>query len=337
MTELLRNLKLEYRSITSLKSYARNPRTHSPRQIHQIAESIKRFGFTNPILVDADGGVIAGHGRIEAAKLLGIERVPTIRLDRMTEAEKRAYIVADNKLAENAGWDRALLALELQYVAELDIDFDLTVIGFDTAEIDLLIQDDDESRRYDLADQIPDPGESGPPVTRAGDLWILGGHRLLCADATRPESFNRLLGPDLAQMVIIDPPFNVAIDGHVCGRGAIRHREFPMAAGEMSEAEFTAFLKTTFDHLAAFSIDGSIHFVFMDWRHAFELLAAARPTYSEFKNLCVWAKDNAGMGSLYRSRHELIFVFKRALRPMSITWRWGATAALAPTCGSTPE
>lgn len=315
MTELLRKLKVEYRSITSLKSYPRNPRTHSDKQIHQIAESIKRFGFTNPILIDADGGIIAGHGRVEAAKLLGIERVPTIRLDRMTEAEKRAYIIADNRLAENAGWDHALLALELQYIAELDIDFDLTIIGFDTAEIDLLLQDDDKSRRYDLADQIPEPGESGPPVTRAGDLWILGGHRLLCADATRPESFSRLLGPDLAQVVIIDPPYNVRIDGNVCGRGAIQHREFAMAAGEMSEAEFTAFLKTIFGHLAAFSIDGSIHFIFMDWRHMFELLSAARQTYREFKNLCVWAKDNGGMGSLYRSRHELIFVFKNGSAP----------------------
>lgn len=166
MAELLHRLKVEYRSITSLKSYPRNPRTHSAKQIRQIAESIKRFGFTNPILMDANGSIIAGHGRVEAARLLGIERVPTIRLDRMSEAEQRAYIIADNKLAENAGWDRELLVLELQYVAELDIDFDLTIIGFDTGEIDLLIQDADESRRHDLADQIPERGEPGPPVTR---------------------------------------------------------------------------------------------------------------------------------------------------------------------------
>lgn len=310
MDHLLRELKIEILPIADLKPYARNPRTHSRKQIQQIADAIREFGFTNPILIDEDGGVIAGHGRIEGARLLGIEHVPTIRLGHMSEAQKRAYVLADNKLAANAGWDHELLALEFQYLSELDLEFDLTVTGFETAEIDLLLAALD-----DEADEVPEVDDSTPSVSRPGDLWLLRKHRLLCADATNGESFQRLLDGERAQMIFTDPPYNVPIDGHVSGLGAIRHREFVMGSGEMNEVEFTAFLKTVFGHLVAHSLDGSIHFIFMDWRHSFELLSASRDTFSELKNLCVWTKDNAGMGSLYRSKHELIFVFKNGPAP----------------------
>jgi ParB-like chromosome segregation protein Spo0J len=201
-----RNLSIEVVPLASLKPYARNPHTHSAKQIRQIAESIRQFGFTNAILIDRDGGVVAGHGRIEAAKLLGMPEVPTVRLDQMTEAQKRAYIIADNKLAENAGWDRELLALELQYISELDLDFDLTITGFEAAEIDVLLEGGDAGALDEEADDLSEVDESGPSVSRVGDLWILGQHRLLCADATRAESFNRLLGGELAQQVFVDPP-----------------------------------------------------------------------------------------------------------------------------------
>lgn len=302
--------QIETLPVGSLKPYARNPRTHSPKQIQQIANSIRQFGFTNPVLIDADGGVIAGHGRIEAAKALGITQVPTIRLDRMTEAQKRAYIIADNKLAENAGWNRELLALELQYLTNLDLEFDATVTGFESPDIDVLIQELDLDGTGDEADEIPDIDASAPPVSRLGDLWCFGEHRLLCADATKSDSFSRLLQGTKAQMIFTDPPYNVRVDGNVCGLGAIKHREFQMASGEMTESEFIEFLKTTLGNLASFSVDGSIHFVCMDWRHCFELISAGRNIYSELKNLCVWNKTNGGMGSLYRSKHEFVFVFK---------------------------
>ncbi len=305
-----RDLKVEYREIASLNLCARNPRTHSRKQIRQIADSISEFGFTNPVLIDDDGRIIAGHGRIEAAKLLGIETVPTIRLEDMTEAQKRAYILADNKLAENAGWDKDLLAVEFQYLSEFALDFDLTITGFETGEIDYFIESLDTSGAEDEADQFPEIDPATPPVTRMGDLWILGRHRLLCADATEPRAFERLMAGKRAKMVFIDPPYNVPIDGHVCGLGGTKHTDFVMAAGEMSEAEFTDFLQTVLGHLAANSADGSIHFVCMDWRHVYELLTAGRAIYSELKNICVWNKTNAGMGSLYRSKHELVFVFK---------------------------
>ena len=308
MHESFRSMKIEHTPIAQLKPYRGNPRTHSAKQVRQIADSIRKFGFTNPILVDQNGGVVVGHGRLLAAKLLRISEVPTIRLDQMTEADKRAYAVADNKLAENAGWDRELLALELSYISELEIDFDLTITGFEPAEIDLLLLK--ESGSSDEAEQVPEIDRSKPSVTRTGDLWILGAHRLLCADSTDASSFDHLLGGEQAEMVFIDPPYNVRIDGNVSGLGQIKHREFAMASGEMSEAQFIAFLKAAFGNLIANSVDGSIHFVCMDWRHCFELLSAARDVYAELKNLCVWNKDNGGMGSFYRSKHELVFVFK---------------------------
>jgi DNA modification methylase len=307
-------LKVALLTTSALKPYSRNPRTHSPKQIQQIAESIHKFGFTNPILIDAGCAVIAGHGRLEAAKLLGIKRVPTIRLNHMTEAEKRAYVIADNKLAENAGWDRDLLALEFQYITQLDIDLDLTLTGFEAAEIDLSLRALESSETPDAADEVPEV-EAGAAVSRVGDLWLLDDrHRLLCGDARQGEAFSRLLLGRKAQIVVTDPPYNLRIGG-VSGSGAIKHREFVMSSGEMSEAEFTVFLTIIFRHLVTYSADGSIHFVFMDWRHVFELLSAGRQTYAELKNLCIWNKTNGGLGSLYRSKHELVFVFKNGSRP----------------------
>jgi DNA modification methylase len=306
-------LKITYLPIASLKPRSRNPRTHTKKQIRQIADSIKRFGFTNPILVDNDNTIIAGHGRVEAAEILQIETVPVIYLADLSEAEIRAYVIADNKLAENAGWDRDMLAIELQGLLELNLDFDLTITGFEAPEIDILLNSQ-KPEKADLADQVPQPDDKAP-VSRSGDLWLLGRHKLLCGDATKQESFVALLGEEKAEMVFTDPPYNVPIDGHVCGLGKVKHAEFAMASGEMSEAEFVAFLKGVFLNLTAFSSDGSMHFVCMDWRHTFELMSAARAAYDEFKNICVWNKTNGGMGSLYRSKHELVFVFKHGVAP----------------------
>ena len=262
------------------------------------------------MLIDSSRTVIAGHGRVRAAKQLGLETVPTIQLEHLTAEQVRAYVIADNKLAECAGWDRDLLAIELQGLAEIDLDFDLEVIGFETAEIDLLIGEAAEGDEPDPADATAGIDSDLPAVSRMGDLWSIGPHRLLCADALDGPAYVQLLGDQKAQMVFVDPPYNVPIDGHVSGLGRTRHAEFAMASGEMSEAEFTAFLATALGHHAAHSSEGALHFVCMDWRHAGELLVASGSLYSECKNLCVWVKTNAGMGSLYRSQHELVFVFK---------------------------
>jgi DNA modification methylase len=311
-TELSRpTLSIVYQAVDSLKPRSTNPRTHSKKQIGQIASAIRRFGFTNPVLVDDANGIVAGHGRVEAAKAVGLNQVPTVRL----EAEIRAYVIADNRLAENAGWDRELLGLELRYLTDLDIDFDVTLTGFALPEIDLLIGELSlEANENDPADALVEVS-AGPAISRPGDIWQIGNHRLICGDSTKPETYQRLLGDAQAQMVFTDPPYNVPISGHVGGLGAVQHREFAMASGEMSPAEFTAFLQTVFGQLATFSVDGAIHYQCMDWRHIPEILSAGTAAYTELKNICVWAKNNGGMGSLYRSQHEFVFVFKSGTAP----------------------
>lgn len=302
-----------YKSPADLKLRTNNPRTHSKRQIEQIAVSIKTFGFVNPVLIDGEDIIIAGHGRVEAAKFIGMSDVPVIRVDHLTPAQIRAYVIADNKLAENAGWDHELLALELRELS-VDLNFDVTITGFETAEIDLLIQDLDQ-HKPDQADQVPKLDRTTPAISHPGDLWCIGNHRLLCGDALNKSVYAKLLGSTTAQMVFTDPPYNVAIAGNVSGLGKTKHREFEMASGEMSSEEFTKFLEAAFARLVEFSASGSIHFICMDWRHLRELSDAGLETYSELKNLCVWSKTNGGMGSLYRSAHELVFVFKNGSAP----------------------
>jgi DNA modification methylase len=302
-------MRIEYTPVRELRPHSNNARTHSKKQIRQIANSIAKFGFCNPVLVNDAKQIIAGHGRVEAAKLLGIDAVPTCQLSRLSEADKRAYVLADNKLAEKAGWDKELLAIELQGLIELDVEIELT--GFEMAEVDLILEEAREANSDPGGpeDDVPDPSPD-PVVTQKGDLWLLGHHPLLCGDARDQAAYDRLLEGANAGFVFTDPPYNVAVDGHVCGLGRVRHREFAMGSGEMSEVEFTAFLQAVFTLLAANSDDSSIHQICMDWRHTGEMLSAGRAVYSELKNLCVWNKTNAGMGSFYRSKHELVFVWK---------------------------
>jgi DNA modification methylase len=259
------------------------------------------------VLVDADLKVIAGHGRLLAARQLGLCEVPTIGLEHLTAEQARAFAIADNRLTENASWDEKLLGEQLRELSELDLDFSLEATGFEIGEIDLLIED--AVAKSDPADDVPSPAP-GPAVCRPGDLWHLGHHRILCGSAIEDHAYEILMGVDRAAAVFADPPYNVPIDGHASGLGAIHHREFAMASGEMDQAAFTEFLRQVCALLARYSCDGSLHYLCMDWRHTRELLDAAQPVYAEWKNLCVWAKDNAGMGALYRSQHELVFVFK---------------------------
>jgi DNA modification methylase len=245
----------------------------------------------------------------------------------LSDAERRAYILADNKLAQNAGWDRELLAIELQGV--IDLDFDVELTGFSLGETEIIL---DEARESALEgadpaaeDQIPAYDCDGPSVSRPGDLWSLGRHRLVCGDARDVRAYANLLGQDSAQLIFTDPPYNVPIDGHVCGSGRIRHREFSMGAGEMDKAVFAHFLAAALTPAAERCRDGAIAFVCMDWRHMSELLAAAEEVFSELKNLCVWNKTNGGMGTFYRSKHELIFVFKKGSAPHLNTFGLGDT------------
>jgi DNA modification methylase len=298
-------LKIVYRAIDSLTPYKGNSRTHSRSQIRKLRKSLIAFGFTNPILITATGMIIAGHGRWEAAKLLGMTEVPTVCLEDLSPDQVRAYVIADNRLALDAGWDLQLLKIELQHLISLP-EFDIELTGFEVPEIDLVISA--APAEEDPDDQLPE--ESSTIVTKPGDLWRLGDHRILCADAREAGSFNALMGDKRASVIFTDPPYNVAIDGHASGNGRIHHQEFAMASGEMSEAQFTEFLATSLKNHATYSIDGSVHFVAMDWRHLLQLFEAGRDVYDKVLNLCVWSKDNGGMGSFYRSQHEMFVVFK---------------------------
>ena len=316
-TTLHRSIVL--RPVASLKPYAGNARTHSKKQLKQIAASIERFGFTNPVLIGDDDQIIAGHGRVAAARMLGLEQVPTLTLAHLSPAERRAYVLADNKIAANAGWDRDLLAIELQGL--IDMEFDLELTGFELAEIDLIL---DEAAD---ADPVVEPGSEDvvpalepQAVSQRGDVWLVGRHRLLCGDARDKEDYRRLLDDEQVDMLFTDPPYNVPSAGHVSGLGKVRHREFVFTSGEMSQEAFTAFLADTLGHAAAACRDGAIAFVCMDWRHIGELLAAGGSVFTELKNLVVWNKSNGGMGSFYRSKHELIFVYRTACQQLR-TWR----------------
>ena len=297
---------VECLALTSLKPSPRNARTHSKAQIKQIAVSIEEFGFTNPILIDETSTILAGHGRVEAAKLLRMTDVPVVRIEHMSEEQKRAYVIADNQLALNAGWDDTVLVEELQALADLGFDVELT--GFDMGDIDKMIEDLGTDVDADDVD-VPEL-DDGPAVTQPGDIWQIGEHRLICGDALKAETYEALMAGAQADLVFTDPPYNVPINGNVSGLGKHQHGDFAMASGEMSSVEFQDFLCTTFRQMAKVSRSGAIHFICMDWRHVGELIGAGNEIYSELKNICVWVKSNGGMGSLYRSRHELVFVYK---------------------------
>ncbi|MDP3176111.1 MAG: DNA methyltransferase [Phenylobacterium sp.] len=306
------SLAIEHRPLTSIKPNPANVRRHTTKQIAKLARAIHEFGFAVPLVIDEADIIMTGHARFAAAKQLKFATVPCIALTHLTPEQKTAFAIADNKLHDESDFDPDALSAVLSHL--LSVEYDIEITGFETPEVDMLLDVGGRVTTTDPADQFDEPGDK-PAVTRPGDLWRLDGHRLLCADALRKESFARLLGGDLAQMVISDCPYNVAISGHVSGLGSVRHREFAMASGEMSREEFIVFLTTATTNMAEASVDGSIHALFMDWRHLGDLLVACEGVYAELKNICIWAKTNAGMGSLYRSQHEMVPVFKKGKAP----------------------
>ena len=305
-------LNVEYRPVASLKPSERNARRHPQKQLQKLAASMRQFGFNSPILIDGVGEVVAGHGRLEAAKIIGLAEVPTISVSHLTEAEVRAFRIADNRLAELGNWDDEALHIEFSFLAEIDLDLP-EITGFETAEIDAILEAAAPAPAPDPADVTPELDDRELPVSREGDLWNLGVHRLLNGDAKDPAAYARLLEGQLAQMVFSDPPWNVPVAGHVRRTGD--HDEFIEASGEMTDIEYLAFIRTVFGNIAAVAADGALVFICIDWRHLAVILQAGGEAYEELKNLLVWAKTNAGLGSLWRSQHELIPVFKKGQAP----------------------
>lgn len=306
------SISVEMRSIREIKLNPRNCRTHSTKQVRQIANSI---GFTNPLLVNERGELIAGHGRYKAAQLLGLLKVPVIVLAMLSPARQRALAIADNKIAANAGWDRERLAMgipELTGLLEIE-GLDAAILGFEAVEIDQLLTDF-EPNSADPQDDIDPRWCNARPVCKTGDLWVLGHHKLLCGDARSEADIARLMQGCRADLAFLDPPYNVCI-GAVVGRGKTKHSEFAMASGEMSSADYLRFLQTTLHRAASVSRDGAVHFACMDWRHIADLMAAAEVVYGDAINIAVWVKSNAGQGSFYRSQHEFIGVFRVGKAP----------------------
>jgi DNA modification methylase len=305
------SLAITYRDIQELKPNPQNPRVHSKKQIQQLANSIKHLGFNVPVLINRKLQIVAGHGRAEAAKVVGMSRIPTILLDHLSEAQLRAFMIADNQLTDQSTWDEHLLAEQFKILSDLDLDFSPEVTGFEMGEIDVMLEGFTSASKggKDAADELPELN-SGTRVAQQGDVWLLGRHRLACGDALDEQGYPLLMENRRAAAVFTDPPYNDPIDGFVTRSGKTRHLKFAMAAGELSKEEFTEFLHKCFCLLLRNSDPGALHFICMDWRHSPELLTAADRVFAEFKNLCVWVKDTGGQGSLYRSQHELVFVFK---------------------------
>jgi hypothetical protein len=303
LSETRPQLSIKYYPLSDLIPDPRNARTHPKRQIEQIKASIAEFGFTNPILADPEGNIIAGHGRLQAARGMGLNEVPVITLTGLTDPQKRALRIADNKIALNAGWDTEILQLELRELDAIEVDIDLTLTGFSSGEIDVIL-----SSSPDPEDEVI-PAVPAKPRTKPGDIWILGEHRVGCGDSRNAGFLRRVIGEGArVDAAFLDPPYNVRIGGHAVAAGS--HREFAMASGEMSEAEFRTFLTDTLGAAVCVSRDGAVHFVCMDWRHVDSVSTVGASLYGERLNLCVWNKSNAGMGSLYRSKHELVFVYR---------------------------
>jgi len=298
-----------YRAIAGIRDYEGHARKHPEKQIVQLMASMREFGFAMPVLVDPDSELIVGHARIAAARRLGLTEAPVLVADHWSKAQIKAYRLADNQLARHAVWDEQLLRVEIASIIELD-EMPIEILGWETAEIDLLL-DAGAVDDADPDDVVPD--EPVQPVARTGDLWLLGGHRLLCGSSLEPENWTRLLAGKQGAMVLTDAPYNVPVNGHVSGSN--RHEEFAMASGEMSEAEFIAFNERYLRNMTAHLKDGAIVMAFMDHRHLYELMTAARAAELRHINLCVWNKTNAGMGNPWRSQHELVLVLKHGTAP----------------------
>lgn len=304
------DLDIEYRSPSELKPDPTNAKSHPRRQIEQICRSISEFGFLVPVATDDSGTLIYGHARTLAAKKLGLPRIPTVRISHLTPEQKLAFSIAENRLTENGEWDERLLAEQLKILVDSDISFGAEITGIEPAQIDLLIEglDGGDVHAPDSADKVPDLEPHA--VSRLGDVWLLDRHRLLCGSALSEGDYAALMSGDCADMIFTDPPYNVPIQGHVSGLGAVRHREFAMASGELDEQAFISFLQTFLGLAVAQARRGAICDVCMDWRHVVEIALASRAVGLTIINMAVWVKTNAGMGSLYRSQHELIFILK---------------------------
>lgn len=336
----IKTLEIRQIEIRALTPNPRNVRKHPAGQLEKLARNIQTFGFTAPLVVDQDFMILAGHARFEAAKRIGLKIVPGVLLDGLTDEQKTAFAIFDNKIGDESSFDAKGLKNLLNELAA--VDFDMAMTGFEVGEIDFHLDGAAGEMRADPDDRVA-PTETNA-VTNSSDMWLAGTHRILCGNALDAASYERVLGGEKAAMIFADPPYNCPIDGHVSGLGEHHHREFAMASGEMTRPQFRTFLADGLRRSAGASVEGAILFVCMDWRNIDLLLEVGGILGFETKNLCVWVKSNAGMGSLYRSQHELVAVFKKPGAPhrnnielgkhgrhRSNVWEYGGANAFSAT------
>lgn len=297
--------------IGSLKPDPTNARSHSKRQIKQIAVSIEAFGFNVPLLVDRYGVIISGQGRWEAMNFLGRSHAPVIRLEHLTPEQARAFAIADNRLSDTSTWNDRQLAEHFKSLAAIELDFSLEATGFSMGEIDLRIEGLDDG---DPDDNEPPAAASAPAVAKLGDVWIMDSHRLVVGDSTLPSTYDVLLREEEVHAAFSDPPYNVRVSD-ISGFGGRKHREFAVASGELGSDEFTGFLTTVFRLMASRSLPGAVHFNCIDHKHLREMLNAGAVAYADQLNICIWNKGMGGMGSLYRSAHEMVVVSRATPGP----------------------
>lgn len=309
------SLEIIYLPIAAVRPSPHTARNHNQAQRRKLRSLLEKYGQVAPIIVDANHEIVDGHAVHAVLQELRYDEIQVVVVRNRTDAEIRALRLALNRIGEDTKWDAAKLKGEFEALMSLGFDLDLT--GFNNIEIDMTLSIDDAPAADAVEEVVAADVEpqGGPTVSKVGDLWRLGRHVVGCGDARDGEHLRRLMQDVRAAVVFTDPPYNVRVRGHVSGLGQHEHREFPMASGEMSRVEFVGFLAAFLAALKPHVVDGAILFVAMDWRHAGELLDAATQEGLEFKNICVWVKNNAGMGSFYRSQHEFIFVFKHGEAP----------------------
>lgn len=288
-------MQVKVKSVDELIPYARNSRTHSEEQVLQIASSIREFGFNNPVLIDQDGGIIAGHGRVLAARKIGINEVPTIELSHLTETQKKAYVIADNKIALNAGWDEEMLKLELEELRLADFDIDLT--GFTDEEFNLLM-DEPETQKEGLTDDDEVPEVVENPITKPGDIWILGNHRVMCGDSTSFDDVEKLMDGSLADMLLTDPPYNVAYEGKTKESLKIKN-------DKMGNDSFREFLYEAFSVSNALMKPGAVFYIWHADKEGLNFRLACDDVSWKVRQLLVWVKNSLVMGQQdYHAKHE---------------------------------
>lgn len=319
-------LEIAYHDPAVLSLNADNARHHPMRQLRKMVRSFEAFGFTSPVIIDEAMTVLCGNLRVSAALSMGMKMIPTVMLTDLTEAEKKALALADNRIGQDGSWDRSKLRSEFEVLSELGYTLEFT--GFDTIEIESCLSIDTVPAAVDTDDDVVDLDDTQAPVSRLGDLWHIGEHRIYCGDARDPKSYELLVGTAKAALIFVDPPYNIRIPNNVSGHGRVKHSNFLMGCSEESDPVFAeTILIPALRLMGSHAAPGAIAFVCCDWRHVSLFEAACAEAFHEVKSLIVWAKTNASNSAFYRPQYELIWAWQAQPGPLVNNFQMGRKGA----------